>query len=303
MSVHHLPLAPRRAAPGAFPWLRTFAWSVRRELWEHRAIYLAPSALAALGLVIGLLGSLTLANSVRAARLSDPAYDYMEQYGGLTMAVLVVGWLVAAVYSLGALHGERRDRSILFWKSLPVSDLQTVLSKAAVPLLVTPVAIWTIAVGASLVDVAYTSLIWLLNGFDPRDLWARLDLPYLWLALAYGLPFMALWFAPILAWLLLVSAWARRAPVLWAAAPFVAAAVVGGAVAGPDAVRAALRSRIAGGVLEPFTAGGLGRDWVSGFGDFEPGRLWSLPGLWIGVALAALFLFAAARVRRARGPS
>ena len=65
-------------------------------------------------------------------------------------------------YCLDALYGERRDRSILFWKSLPVSDLTTVLSKASIPIVVLPLLTFAVTVA--------TQLIMLLSAapFSPR---------------------------------------------------------------------------------------------------------------------------------------
>ncbi|WP_439477042.1 hypothetical protein [Brevundimonas sp.] len=302
--TEHLSDAP---AVVASPWrthARTFYWLLRRELWEHRVLYIAPAVVAGLGILGTLAGSLHLSNVERADRLADPAstYDYMEPYGFVAGTVFLSGVVVSILYSLAALHGERRDRSILFWKSLPVSDLMTVLSKAAVPALMMPVIVFALVVVAQLVIVALTSLIWLANGFDPRLMWVELDLPFLWTVLSYGLTFMTLWHAPVFAWLLLVSAWARRVPFLWAAAPFVAIAIIEylafGAAGGPNP----LQHRILGGFSGPFTVGSRGDAPVSTLADLDPVRLFGQPGVWIGLLVAAAFLFAAIRLRRSRGP-
>lgn len=286
------------------PPTRIFSWLLRRELWEHRSLYIAPAVVAAFGVVGYLIGSLVLPNATRAARLADPAqaHDYMEHYGFVAGTVFVTGVIVSILYSLGALHGERRDRSILFWKSLPVSDRMTVLSKAAVPLLVMPVIVFAIVVVAQLVMAALVSLIWVANGFDPRAMWAQMNLPFLWLVLGYGLIFMALWHAPLFAWFLLVSAWARRVPFLWAAAPLAALVVIGHFAHRTPAGLGPLEQRLAGGFTGPFTVGSLGREPVSRLTDLDPVRLFGQPGVWIGLIVAAAFLFAAIRLRRSRGP-
>ena len=296
-------------APAAVPsaWrtqARTFYWLLRRELWEHRVLYIAPAVVAGFGILGTLLGSLHLSNTERAARLADPAstYDYMEPYGFVAGTVFLSGVVVSILYSLAALHGERRDRSILFWKSLPVSDLMTVLSKAAVPTLMMPVIVFAIVVVAQLVIVTLTSLIWLANGFNPGAMWAELDLPFLWIVLAYGLAFMTLWHAPIFAWLLLVSAWARRVPFLWAVAPLVAIGVVGRLASGASSTPNLLERRFTGGFTGPFTVGSRGEAPVNTLADLDPARLFGQPGVWIGLMVAALFVFAAIRQRRSRGP-
>jgi ABC-2 type transport system permease protein len=178
----------------------------------------------------------------------------------------------------------------------------TVLSKAAVPMVLLPILTFGLIVAANLVMLALQSVVWAVDGFDPRDLWARLDLPFLWLSLLYGLPFMALWNAPLYAWMLLVSAWARRVPFLWAVAPFVALLIVEHTAFHRTTGHWMLERRFAGAIREPFTVGGDGSTWIERLSDLDPVRLYSLPGLWVGVAVAALFLFAAVRMRRSRGP-
>jgi ABC-2 type transport system permease protein len=291
------------AEAAAVPWTRAFYWSLRRELWEHRALYLAPLAVAAFAMLIHLLATFTTAG-VRSASLADPARSrgFMMHYDAVTGLIVISALLVGVLYAVGALYGERRDRSVLFWKSLPVSDTTTVLSKAAVPMLVLPVVIFGLAVAATIVMAALQSFVWSLQGFDPRTLWGRLDLPFLWLSLLYGLPFMVLWYAPIYAWLLLVSAWAPRWPFMWAAAPFLAAFIVQHTILHHTVGHWALERRLGGGVIQPFSAGGEGKVWIERLSDLEPLRLYTLPGLWVGVALAAAFLAAAIHMRRTRGP-
>ena len=283
--------------------LRTFLWQVRRELWEHRVVALAPAAVGAFAATVHFLSALTISDAERQGALTDPAKaeSFMQLYGAASMSVVITGLVAGALFCLEALQGERRDRSILFWKSLPVSDLTTVLAKMAVPVAVLPAVTLAVVVLQGMVMVPLQSLAWLMRGYDPADLWARLDLPFMWLAIAYALPFMALWYAPIYAWFLLVSGWAKRMTILWAAAPFVAFLIVEH-TALHQWMHWALEKRLAGGILEPFTRGGKGQEWLDGPATLEPLRLYTLPGLWLGVALAALFLFAAIRLRRSRSP-
>ena len=124
-------------APAVIPASRRMYWSVQRELWENRSIYIAPLAVAALFLFGFLISTIRLPGKVRAALTLSiiqqhnlVAQPYLIASGLMMLTTLVVG----VFYCLDALHGERRDRSILFWKSLPVSDLTAVLSKA-IPLI------------------------------------------------------------------------------------------------------------------------------------------------------------------------
>ena len=285
--------------------LRTFLWQVRRELWEHRALWIAPLAVAAFAMLVQLGAALTATDAGRAAALANPAgaREFQVLYSAMIGSIVIAGLLVGVLYSLDALQGERRDRSILFWKSLPVSDSMTVLSKAAVPLVVVPLIVFPIVVVSTLTMMGLQSLVWSLDGFDARQLWARVDLPFLWLALLYGLPFMALWNAPVYAWILLASAWSRRLAFLWAAAPFAAMLMVEHLALHHTPAHWLLERRIGGGVLQPWSANGEGTVWVERLSDLDPARIWSLPGLWAGVLLAGLFLYAATRIRRSRTPN
>src|ERR1700742_1770178 len=116
-----------------------FAWSVRREIWEHRSIYIAPLIAAGLVLFGFLIRILHLKQTMMLlAQLKEPGRQAALAVPFAVVAVAdgITGLIVAFFYCLGALYTERRARSILFWKSLPVSNATAVLSKAAIPLLV-----------------------------------------------------------------------------------------------------------------------------------------------------------------------
>jgi len=125
----------QRIAPAAVSNTRPMYWSVRRELWENRSIYIAPMVAAAVILFGFSISTIYLPGKMRAALALDPS----KQREALAMPydlaaglIMVTALIVGVFYCLDALHAERRDRSILFWKSLPVSDLTTVLSKASI---------------------------------------------------------------------------------------------------------------------------------------------------------------------------
>ena len=299
-------LATLPAGEAAAARTRPLYWAVRRELWEHRAIYLAPLVVAAFAVLVHFLNALAKADAPHTGATHVHGAD---AYGVMSAVVVAAGLLVGALYSAGAFYGERRDRSILFWKSLPVSDLTTVLAKAAVPLLVLPIIIFAVVLAATTAALLLQALAFLIRGLDPGSFWPHVDLPFVWLSLLYGLPFMALWYAPIYAWLLLMSAWAPRWPFLWAAAPLVAALIVEHTALSATAAHWGVERYLGGGVLQPYVMGGgywteglAQLDWIESLSQLEPARLYTQPALWIGVALAAVFLFAAARLRRTHGP-
>jgi ABC-2 type transport system permease protein len=298
-------LSPRVAMAATRP----FYWSVQRELWENRSIYIAPLAVAALGL-FGFLISLTWPPKHQTGLAAiDPSYQPVAlamPYSHAAMLVGLTGLIVAFFYCLDALYSERRDRSILFWKSLPVSDLTTVLSKASIPLVVLPLLLFAIVVIMQLIMLLLSTAALLIRGGSPLMLWRQLPLFQLQFVLLYSVVVSALWHAPIYAWLLLISGWARRTTFLWAVLPPLAIAFVERITFHTSYFGSVLVDRLVGFAAQAF--GSTMPDGTPVDAHFipvsllSPGKFLSSPGLWIGLAVAAGFLAAAVRIRRYREP-
>jgi ABC-2 type transport system permease protein len=147
-----------------------FITLVRRELWEHRSLVWAPLGVAFAIIVLSVIsgavnGSVDIQLGADRA-LPELITDAEKQRGlfaaliaGLVLPQLLVGFAVAAWYLLDCLFTERRDRSILFWKSLPVSDTKTVLSKLFVALVAMPLWIWVLSLVVGLAVFAVLSLV------------------------------------------------------------------------------------------------------------------------------------------------
>src|SRR6516225_9860692 len=170
---------------------RPLYWSVRRELWEYRSIYIVPLAVAGLTLVGFLIATIGRAMSTgldqRLAVLTEP-------YSFATALVMGTAFVVGIFYCLDALHGERRDRTILFWKSLPVSDLTTVLSKATIPFVVLPVIALVITVVMQWIMLLLSSVVLMRSGLSSATLWKQL--PEFQMTLLYHLLTVhVLWYA------------------------------------------------------------------------------------------------------------
>jgi ABC-2 type transport system permease protein len=276
---------------------------MRRELWENRSIYMAPLAVAALFLVGFSIGLIGLPDRIRAAATLGP----MEQRGAIEQPYVIVALvlmfidiLVAVFYSLDALYGERRDRSILFWKSLPVSDLTAVLSKASMPILVLPLVTFAVTVATQLIMLVASSAVLAGSGMSAATVWTHV--PFLetsQINLVHLVVFHGIWYAPFYGWLLMVSAWANRAPLLWATLPPVAIGIVEKMAFNTAHFTAMVQSRFMGGSDLPEPAGGPTMDMLA---PHPVGHYLTSPGLWIGLGVTALFLFAAVRLRRSRGP-
>jgi ABC-2 type transport system permease protein len=284
-------------APAAISETRRLYWSVRRELWENRSIYIAPLAVAALVLVGFLIA--TIGRAMATHNLVQRQAVLEEPYTFAMGAIMVAAFIVSIFYSLDALHGERRDRSILFWKSLPVSDLTTVLSKASIPLVLLPLFSFAVVVATEWVMLLLSTTVLLGSGLSAAKLWTEVSLSQTML-LYHLVTVHMLWYAPIYAWLLLVSAWARRAAVLWAALPLFAIGIVEKIAFNTSHFAALLQWRVMGGPEGGSMTGAVGTSIHPT--HITPGTFLSSPGLWIGLAVAAAFLFAAVRLRRSQGP-
>jgi ABC-2 type transport system permease protein len=307
-AVSTSPLDSQRLAPAVLSETRPMYWSVQRELWEHRSVYIAPLAVACVALLGFLISLVRLPYSMRALARLDLAHQRVAlamTYSHASLVLVLTGVLVGVFYCLDALHGERRDRSILFWKSLPVSDLTTVLSKASIPLVVLPLLVFLIIVAVQWVMLFLSSVVLALSGVGVAVL-APLPLLQLELGLVYGLAVLALWYAPLYAWLLLVSGWARRATFLWAVLPLAAIGVFETIAFHTSYFGSLLKDRLFGFASRAFNpkmpdGSPIDAHFIP-LTQFTPGKFLSSPGLWIGLIFAAACLAAAVRLRRDREP-
>ena len=297
-----MPMNAGSAAPGISALHRLY-WSVRRELWENRSLYLAPLAVATLFLVGFCIGLIGLPARTRAALALGPEEQRVaieQPYVIVAIMLMAVALLVAVFYCLDALYGERRDRSVLFWKSLPVSDLTTVLSKASIPILVLPLLTFAITVATQLVMLLVSSAVLAVSGMSAAPLWTHVPIHELaGINLVHLVGYHGLWYAPFYAWLLLASAWAKRAPFLWAALPLVAVGVVEKLALGTSRFAAMLQYRVMGGPEPLASEGGMTMDMLA---SRPLGHFMISPGMWIGLVVAAGFLAVAVRLYRTRGP-
>ena len=221
------------------------------------------------------------------------------------MMIMFTVFIVGIFYCLDALHGERRDRSVLFWKSLPVSDRTTVLSKVFVPLVILPALTFAITIVTQLTMLLLSTAVLLPSGLAGTT-WNLLPWPRLSMILLYGLVTSALWEAPIFGWLLLVSSWAKRATFLWAVLPWLAISAIEKLAFDTTFFIHMLVGRLTGGFEAGFVVVKYPKDAhvpvVDRLTQFDPLKFLSSPGLWIGLVFAAAFLIGAIRLRRYRGP-
>jgi ABC-2 type transport system permease protein len=218
--------------------MNTFAWLLKREYWENRGGFLWAPLIAA-GVVL-LVVTIAVATGMSHApldsraliggvRISDMAAaltpEQQQQIGaGLNVGLFFSGAPVAITlaivtffYLLGSLYDERRDRSILFWKSLPVSDLETVLSKVVAATVIAPLFALTAALALMLGLLILFSIIASFYGLNPFTMvWANASPLSVIGKIAMLIPLNAIWALPSIGWLMLCSAFAKRVPFLWA---------------------------------------------------------------------------------------
>jgi len=324
----------------------TMKWLLRREFWEYKGSMLwAPLAVAAVlvlliggALVYGLadhhipsritINGHTVEQGGYAVKMSAETASRIAQMASsmyLGLSLPLFGLLTAVVFSycLGTLHDERRDRSILFWKSLPVSDEMTVLSKVATALLVAPLITIALATLVSLILLFVGCVGLAVNGTDLFG--ALLSSPDLYLSplrVLALLPVYIVWALPTVGWLLLVSSWARAKPIMWAVgAPLVGLLVVKWVSLAMENLSgsplnlthhaqdlvARILTGIVPGIWFTYDGHGLPRDLAPGGGGIDLGGLVahsyaSLAGAdaWIGALLGAAMLYGAIRLRRYR---
>lgn len=212
--------------------MKTLITLIRRELWEHRALWFVPLMIGVLMIALSLVASVFNNNANIQIHMDGKATEFLAGLnedksvrnfgvgiGGIFALQLMVMLIVLANYVLDTLYSERKDRSILFWKSMPVSDGMTVTSKVATALLVVP--LWVYAVSLLTGVLCYAVLALRFAG-TPLAAVASWDTgTFLTLQgefLGHTL-IASLWYAPVVAALLVISAWARRSPWVWATVP------------------------------------------------------------------------------------
>ena len=235
---------PARVAPHA---THKFKLLLKREFWEHKGgFFWAPIWAGGISLVLTLMalvvaevagrravasGKMQIDGDVKINGLDLSALtskmdagDLQKLAGGIDIsAVMSSAWpmvvlaFVVFFYCLGSLYDERKDRSVLFWKSLPVSDRDTVLSKAASALLVAPLIAVGVAIACMFGFLLLLSTFVLLHNGNPMTLvWGPGNPLQLAGSMLATIPVYALWALPTVGWLLLCSAWSKSKPFLWA---------------------------------------------------------------------------------------
>jgi ABC-2 type transport system permease protein len=274
---------------------------VRREFWEHRGLWMAPVVAAGLMLAAAIFGAMNIQTG-KGMSFGGPAADGAgAQLGafsliGVSTSIGLFAAIVSVFYLVDCLFAERKDRSILFWKSLPTSDADTVLTKLGVALVVMPLLVMALALVLQplLTGIAALRIEALRPQLGQLMLGGLIAVPNL-----LGLWIIAmLWYAPAATYLMLASVLARRTPIVYAVIPPVALGVAESVLFGTRHVFRFVGERLLpwprqGSIFAQVEGGipHLSGDWWKMFGE---------PGLWLGVIAAGALTFAVIRLRRYR---
>lgn len=212
--------------------MKTYYWLIKREFWENRgSLIWAPLITAgvfAFFHIVGLIRSakihLTGMSGSLDTMIQQANYGHPGLVGlgldmsiyGITAMIYFVAGITLFFYCLGALYDDRNDRSYLFWKSLPISDRDTVLSKVASATVLTPVIATVIGIVAGMVLLFLTLVAAAFHGLHAWTLLGEAHPFQVMGTLIGAIPVNLVWMLPTVGWLMLCSAWARSKPFLWA---------------------------------------------------------------------------------------
>ncbi len=276
---------------------------VRREFWEHRSLWITPFVAAGFLLIAAIFGAIHVGRDMSFSAGPQIGGAAVRNIGGfsllgITIFLGIFATMVTFSYLLDSLYAERKDRSILFWKSLPVSDTETVLSKLVVGLVIVPLLALAIAV---VVQPMLAGIAWLrYEQFRPVIsghllLGSITALPQLLGTLVFSM----LWYAPLAAYLMLASVLAKRTPLMYAALPPVILAIAEKLTLDTGYVNHFVQERVFpwSSRMDSIVSGDP-RGWRTLDGHWW--QLYQDPALWLGLAAAAGMLYIVIRLRRYR---
>ena len=298
---------------------------VRRELWEHRAIFVTPlviGTIVTLGTLTALMFVGEFQNELNLAIFGaqNVAGEFERRaaltafFGGTSWLFLLGLGVLTVFYALDALYAERKDKSILFWRSLPVTDAETVISKLVTAVLVIPAIAIAGIIVTHLVNLVITS-VWVASkgGSAGTLIWSSVPFFDNWMATILVIYATVIWMSPFLGWFLFVSAWTKRAPFMIAFLPLVLVPMIEGiflrsahfaeAVWGRGAKIPLFQADI--NVEEFFDEDSLhlSEEMISLLAHIDLGRFLSSVDTWIGIVVCGLLTTAAIYVRRYRDES
>lgn len=230
--------------------------------------------------------------------------------GGAAMGIILILPFVVFFSLLGTLYDDRRERSYLFWKSMPISDTKEVLTKFGFNVFAGPMVLFAWAMLLSFTAmVIVTPFIWAHGGSAFDLLWGPSPFISMWFGAAGTYMVLALWILPILAWLILASAFAPKKPLIYAAVPIIAIGVAESIMTSGDTYfleMIASRFEGFGLIMEDILSGGFSSEGSDiDVHSLRPGHAWTAftaslasAQFWIGQLFTGAFLAGAIYLRR-----
>ncbi|HWG70019.1 MAG TPA: hypothetical protein VN692_11435 [Steroidobacteraceae bacterium] len=286
--------------------MNAYRWLIRREFWENRAIWAIPLVVGGCLIVAALFGRVDVVGVFSQMPGRAAGLVFLLAAGATFFAVMSI---YATWYLLDCLYADRKDRSVLFWKSLPISDATTVLSKLATALLVIPVVYFAAADLTSLLMAFIISVrarSSLAGAFWHADLWLQLQALWVYLIAA-----SAIWYLPLCAYLLVISAWAKRAVMLWSLLPPFALVLAERWFFGTHVIAGQIGLRLWGlpqaafhpnlfAWLDSAAADGVVRAPANIWSFFDIGGFLSDSQTWIGIGVGIALILCAVQLRTRR---
>jgi ABC-2 type transport system permease protein len=265
-----------------------------------------PAVFGGLLILAALFGHVSIPTLSSRTETRDAGGIFLIVIGLMFYSVMAVysGW-----YLLDCLYADRKDRSILFWKSLPISDVRTVLSKLAIALVIVPVVYFVAADVTSLIAAFILSVRArdsLGTALWQPDLWLQIQV--LWI---YTIIVSAVWYLPVVGWLLAVSAWAKRAVILWSILPPFVLYLIERVFFGTSVIGHELTKRLAGMAPVAYYARSemFSHNRINATAGDGPASVWqfinpsgffSSPQTWIGAAVGVALIVVAIQLRMRR---
>ncbi len=297
---------------------------IRREFWEHRSLYVVPGVLGLVIVLLAVTGQVAVStanNEVNLALLGAANIGENERRGALSLLLLGPSWLFAMgmwiltiFYTLDSLYAERKDKSILFWRSLPVTDAETIISKLVTATIIIPlITIVFIAITHLLILVA-TSIWVSAKGADASVIiWQSVPLFDNWSATFIIMVASAIWLSPFVGWFLLVSAYTKRSPILMAFLPIFILPMLEKIIVKSAYLTDALFVRTVEmpifkhiDIEDLFDDDAMrfaGENGLQFLSMLDVGKFLGSPGMWTGVIVCGLLTTAAIYVRRYKDES
>ncbi|MGW8369123.1 MAG: hypothetical protein ACWGPN_10645 [Gammaproteobacteria bacterium] len=297
---------------------------IRREIWEHRSIYVTPIAIAVVVSLVSLAGMVTVSAFDKevnvalfgAANIAGDA----ERQAALTVFFLGTSWvflfalaILTTFYSLDSLYAERKDKSILFWRSLPITDAETVISKLLTAVFVLPLFTVAAIIVTHLVNLVITTGWVIVKGGNAAHLvWGSVSLFDNWVAALVVTVASAIWMSPFIGWFLFVSAFTKRSPLLMAFMPLILVPIIEWIFFRSKMFASAVFGR--GEMIPLFHEMDIERffdedrmqvneEVVSLLAHIDIGKFLVSPSVWLGVVVCGILATAAIYVRRYRDES